>query len=123
VRSTRAAPSLIDTGFLSPAAACGAAPAYLTNEGNKMIEAQAAATKVMTDLTCWSCGGETLKEMFEAVDPNAFRSEAATVVATMQSECTKCGAHSVNAAQAHQNKTSARASRKAMIKEANRKSS
>ena len=88
-----------------------------------MIEAHAAATKVMTDLTCWSCGEETLKEMFEAVDPNAFRNEATIVVATMQSECTKCGAHSVNAAQAMQNKTAARKSRKAYIKEANRKSS
>jgi hypothetical protein len=89
-----------------------------------MLNTQTALpAKVMTDLTCWKCGEETLKEMFEAVDPNAFRSEATTVVATMQSECTKCGAHSVNAAQALQNKTAARKSRKAFIKEANRKSS
>jgi len=88
-----------------------------------MTQLQAVEATVMTDLTCWSCGEETLKEMFEAVDPNAFRNEAATVVATMQSECTKCGVHSVNAAQALQNKTAARKSRKAFIKEANRKSS
>lgn len=88
-----------------------------------MTQLQAVQAKAMTDLTCWKCGEESLKEMFEAVDPNAFRSEATMVVATMQSECTKCGAHSVNAAQALQNKNAARKSRKAFIKEANRKSS
>ena len=58
----------------------------------------------------------------EAVDPNAFRGTASAVVVTMQSECTKCGAHSVNAVQAQQNKTAARKSRKSIIKESNRKS-
>jgi hypothetical protein len=113
---------LTDTGILLPAAACGAVPVYPMHEENEMIEAQAAA-KTTTDLTCWSCGEEALKETFAAVDPNAFRSEKTVVAATMHSECTKCGARSVNATQARQNKTSARASRKAMIKEANRLSS
>ena len=83
----------------------------------------AVAAKTTTDLTCWKCGEESLKELFEAVDPNAFRSQATSVVVTMQSECSKCGAHSVNAAQVLQNKTASRKSRKSLIKEANRKSS
>jgi hypothetical protein len=41
----------------------------------------------------------------------------------MQSECTKCGTHSVSAAQALHNKILGRRNRKAIIKEANRKSS
>ncbi len=76
----------------------------------------------MTDLTCWSCGEESLKELAEAVDPHAFRAENAPS-ALMQSECTKCGTHSVNAKQALHNKIAARKSRKALIKAANSKSS
>jgi hypothetical protein len=87
-----------------------------------MQEAHAVPAKVMTDLTCWKCGEETLKEMVAAVDTNAFRSAKVEASGLMQSECTKCGTHSVNAAQALHNKTLVRASRKAIIKEANRKS-
>ena len=87
-----------------------------------MIEAQAATAKVFTDLTCWKCGEETLKQTVEAVDPKAFRRDAAVATGLMQSECTKCGAHSVNAVQSRHNKTLGRKTRKAIIKEANRKS-
>ncbi len=86
-----------------------------------MSETQAVA-KVTTDLTCWSCGEESLKEQVEAVDPNAFRPANAIITAIMQSKCTKCGAQSINAAQAHVNKINARKSRKAFIKESNRNS-
>jgi hypothetical protein len=94
---------------------------HLSNEGNNM-EQQIAVTKVMTDLTCWKCGEETLKDTTVVVDTKAFRAkvEASSV---MQSECTKCGTHSVNAAQALHNKILGRKNRKAIIKEANRKSS
>lgn len=84
-----------------------------------MSETQAVA-KVMTNLTCWSCGEESLKELVEAVDPNAFRPANAVSTVIMQSVCTKCGAHSINAAQSAVNKTNARKSRKLIIKEANR---
>ena len=86
-----------------------------------MSEIQAVA-KVNTDLTCWSCGEEALKEVFEAVDPNAFRPAGAIETAIMQSKCTKCGAQSINAAQSRINKVNARKSRKLLIKDANRKS-
>ena len=87
-----------------------------------MIQSQAATTKVFTDLTCWKCGEETLKQVVEAVDPNAFKRDTGVASALMQSECTKCGAHSVNAMQSRHNKTIGRKTRKAIIKEANRKS-
>lgn len=86
-----------------------------------MNEIQAVA-KVMTDLTCWSCGEESLKETSVLVDPHAFRAENA-VAGLMKSECSKCGVQSINARQALHNKVAARKSRKAMIKAANGKSS
>jgi len=101
--------------------ACGAAPAYLTHKGNIMIDAPTTAVKAMTDLTCWKCGEESLKDKFEAVDPHAFRAANAPEP-LMQSECTKCGALSINAAQSLHNKMAARKSRKAIIKAANGKS-
>ena len=87
------------------------------------MQQQVAASKVMTDLTCWKCGEETLKEMTVAVDTKAFRSAKAEASGVMQSECTKCGTHSVNAVQALHNKILGRKNRKAVIKESNRKSS
>ena len=87
-----------------------------------MMQQQTATAKVMTDLTCWKCGEETLKEMSVAVDTNAFRRAKVEASGVMQSECTKCGTHSVNAAQALHNKILGRKTRKAIIKEANRKS-
>ena len=87
------------------------------------MQQQIATAKVMTDLTCWKCGEETLKQLVETVDPKAFK--RATVVASglLQSECTKCGTHSVNTAQALHNKILGRKNRKEIIKESNRKSS
>jgi hypothetical protein len=87
-----------------------------------MQAAQTAPAKVMTALTCWKCGEETLKESVVAVDANAFRSIKAEASGMQQSECTKCGTHSVNAAQALHNKILGRKNRKAIIKESNRKS-
>jgi hypothetical protein len=87
-----------------------------------MTQLQAVETKVMTDLTCWSCGEETLKEFAEAVDPHAFRAENAAL-GLMKSECAKCGVQSINARQALHNKIAARKGRKALIKAANSKSS
>ena len=87
-----------------------------------MMQATPAIEKVMTDLTCWKCGEETLKQMVETVDTNAFK--RATIVASglMQSECTKCGTRSINAVQSRYNKALGRKNRKSIIKEANRKS-
>ena len=87
-----------------------------------MMQAQTATAKVMTDLTCWKCGEETLKQMVETADPHAFRSVNVEASGLLQSECTKCGARSVNATQSRHNKILGRKNRKAIIKEANRKS-
>ena len=87
------------------------------------MEQQIATAKVMTDLTCWKCGEEALKDTTVVVDTKAFRSAKVAASGVMQSECTKCGTHSVNAAQALHNKILGRKNRKAIIKEANRKSS
>jgi hypothetical protein len=111
--------SLVDSGPASGRQWHGAG--QRTNKGKTMSETQAVA-KVMTNLTCWSCGEESLKEQVEAVDPNAFRPANAIITAIMQSKCTKCGAQSINAAQAQVNKINARKSRKAFIKESNRNS-
>ena len=83
---------------------------------------QTATAKVFTELTCWKCGEEALKEMVEAVDPNAYGARKAVTTALMRSECTKCGTLSVNATQSRQNKTIGRKTRKAIIKESNRMS-
>ena len=87
-----------------------------------MIGAQAATAKVFTDLTCWKCGEESLTRVVETVDANAFKRDTAIAMRLQQSTCGKCGAHSVNAAQSRHNKTLGRKNRKAIIKEANRKS-
>ena len=86
------------------------------------MEAQTATAKVMTDLTCWKCGEETLKQMVEVVDTKAFKRAKVEASGLMQSECTKCGTLSVNALQSRHNKTLGRKNRKLIIKEANRKS-
>jgi hypothetical protein len=87
------------------------------------MQQEIATGKVMTDLTCWKCGEESLKQLVEAVDPKAFRSTAVGASELLQSECTKCGTRSINAVQARHNKTLGRRNRKAIIKESNRKSS
>ena len=87
------------------------------------MQTQAAvAEKVFTDLTCWKCGEESLKAFTEVVDSHAFKAEGAPGAGLSHSDCEKCGAYSVNPAQLRHNKTVARSNRKAIIKEANRKS-
>ena len=82
--------------------------------------AQAAKVKVMTDLTCWKCGEESLKEAAEVSDSLSPKGERITAAGIRHSDCRKCGAYSVNPAQLRHNKAVARANRKAIIKEANR---
>ena len=78
------------------------------------------AVKVMTDLTCWKCGEESLSEAADTTPSANPKGEKATPSATRPSTCTKCGAYAVNAAQARQNRIVGRQNRKAIIKEANR---
>ena len=86
------------------------------------MQAQTAAVKVMTDLTCWKCGEESLTEAVAAVNSSAPKGGPVVFSAIRHSDCGKCGAYSVNPAQVQHNQTIARANRKAFIKEANRKS-
>lgn len=86
------------------------------------MEQAQAATKVITAYTCWKCGEESLKE---AASTGATRSAHGELVASTDikhSECQKCGAYSVNPAQALHNKTVGRKNRKELIREANRTS-
>lgn len=86
-----------------------------------MEQAQAAA-KVMTELTCWKCGEESLKE---AASAGAARGSHGELLASMEfkhSDCQKCGAYSVNPAQARHNKIIGRKNRKELIRESNRTS-
>ena len=81
-----------------------------------------AQAKVMTDLTCWKCGEESLKE---AASAGAARSAHGELLASSEikhSDCQKCGAYSVNAVQARHNKTMGRRNRKEVIRESNRTS-
>ena len=75
----------------------------------------------MTDLTCWKCGEESLKEAAEVADSLSAKGERITSAGIWHSDCGKCGAYSVNPAQLRHNKAVARTNRKAIIKEANRK--
>ena len=86
-----------------------------------MINAHATAeVKVMTDLTCWKCGEESLVEVADAVPAAHLKTEKVVSSASKHSSCGKCGAYSVNATQARHNKTVGRQNRKAIIKESNR---
>ena len=81
-----------------------------------------AATLVMTDLTCWKCSEESL---VEAINTGATRGTHGELMATTHvhhSDCPKCGAYSVNAAQARLNKMAGRKARKEVIREGNRTS-
>ena len=87
-----------------------------------MIEAQqAASAKIFTDLTCWKCGEETLKEIAGETESFSAKGEKKMSLVRKHSDCQKCGAYSVNPAQARHNKIVGRHNRKAIIKEANRK--
>jgi ribosomal protein L37E len=87
-----------------------------------MQQAQ-ATTKVMTDLTCWKCGEESLKV---ASDNGTTRGAQGELVASSElqhSECQKCGTYSVNTAQALHNKAIGRKNRKSIIRASNLSSS
>ncbi len=84
-----------------------------------MQQAQ-AATKVMTDLTCWKCGEESLKEAVNAGAARGSHGELLASTDIKHSDCQKCGAYSVNAAQSRHNKIMGRKARKAGIHESNR---
>jgi hypothetical protein len=81
-----------------------------------------ATAKVMTELTCWKCGEESLKEIAAAPAARGAHGEPQAAVEMRHSECQKCGTYSVNAAQALHNKTVGRKARKAHIYESNRSS-
>jgi hypothetical protein len=88
-----------------------------------MIDAQQATPgKVFTDLTCWKCGEESLKESVGATESFSSTGEKMASAGSKHSDCQKCGAYSVSPAQARHNKIVGRHNRKAGIKEANRKS-
>ena len=82
---------------------------------------QTAEAKIMTDLTCWKCGEESLKEFAPDEETRSAKGEKITSSAIRHSDCQKCGAYSINPAQLRVNQTIARSNRKAVIKEANRK--
>lgn len=86
-----------------------------------MEEAQAAA-KIFTELTCWKCGEESLKEAGIAEARHGSQGELLVAVDVKHSVCGKCGAYSVNPAQALQNKIMGRKTRKERIRESNRSS-
>ena len=79
-----------------------------------------AATKVITDLTCWKCGEETLKEAASAAATRGSHGELMAATDIKHSDCQKCGAYSVNPAQARLNKIAGRKVRKELIRESNR---
>jgi len=80
-----------------------------------------AAEKIITDLTCWKCGEESLQPPSNNTRSITSQDGATAVIGTQHSTCSKCGAISVNAEQAKHNKTVNRKSRRASIREANRR--
>jgi hypothetical protein len=81
-----------------------------------------ATAKVMTDLTCWKCGEESLKEAASTGATRGAHGELLASTELRHSECQKCGSYSVNPAQALHNKHVGRKTRKARIYESNRTS-
>ncbi len=81
-----------------------------------------AATQVMTELTCWKCGEESLKEAASAGATRGTHGEPLAATEIKHSDCQKCGAYSVNAMQARHNKKVGRKVRKELIRESNRTS-
>ena len=86
-----------------------------------MKQAQ-AVTKVLTELTCWKCGEESLKEAASAGAARGSRGELLASTEIKHSDCQKCGAYSVNPTQARHNKIMGRKNRKELIRESNRTS-
>lgn len=83
---------------------------------------QATQAKVTTELTCWKCGEESLKESPGAGATRGAHGELLASTELRHSVCEKCGTYAVNPAQAVHNKTVGRRTRKALIREANRAS-
>ncbi len=86
------------------------------------MEHAQTATRVMTEYTCWKCGEESLKEAASAGATRGTHGELLTSTEIRHSDCQKCGAYSVNPAQARHNKMVGRKTRKELIREANRTS-
>ena len=86
------------------------------------MEQTQAAAKITTDLTCWKCGEESLLEAAIAGVTRGAHGDLLAATDIRHSDCQKCGAYSVNPAQALHNKTIGRKSRKERIREANRTS-
>jgi len=86
------------------------------------MEHAQAAVKIMTDLTCWKCGEESLQEAPTSNTARGTHGELLPPSGVRHSDCQKCGAYSVNAAQARHNKMMGRKTRKELIREANRTS-
>jgi len=83
----------------------------------------AVAAKIYTDLTCWKCGEETLQPMSGTSKSAAnSRDETPALFGGEHSLCSKCGAKSVNAAQAKRNQLVDRKARRANIRAANNRS-
>jgi hypothetical protein len=78
-----------------------------------------ATAKVITDLTCWKCGEESLQEAATTGATRGAHGELLASTEMRHSECQKCGTYSVNATQALHNKTVGRKTRKAHIYESN----
>jgi ribosomal protein L40E len=86
------------------------------------MEQALATAQVMTELTCWKCGEESLQEAAVADTKHGSQGELVVPVDVKHSVCQKCGAYAVNPAQARHNKITGRKTRKDRIREANRAS-
>ena len=84
------------------------------------MEQTQAIAKPKSDLTCWKCGEDSLVEAAISGVARGPHGDLLTSTDIRHSDCQKCGAYSVNAAQALHNKAVGRKSRKALIREANR---
>lgn len=81
------------------------------------------AAKIHTDLTCWKCGEETLQPTSGTSKSAAnSKDETLALFGSEHSVCSKCGAKSVNAAQAKRNQMVNRKTRRANIRAANNRS-
>lgn len=85
------------------------------------MHAQILENKLMTDLTCWKCGEEALVETPGTAAAPLQAGAPVIAAGGRYSICGKCGTRSVNAVQARHNKTASKKTRKAQIREANRK--
>jgi hypothetical protein len=86
------------------------------------MEQTQTAVKIISDLTCWKCGEESLKEAAVAGIARGAHGDLMASTDIRHSDCQQCGAYSVNRAQALHNKTVGRKSRKERIRESNRTS-